>query len=372
MAKTRLLIGGRTIEIYDLGQDMNRAFAGLHSAHLGRPVFVWQDFGDEAIQLFNSHPNAWDIHDQYFTNFTVIWQELLAAGSFDAAEKTWEMALEPAFTWEGYNVGQRIHKGTPLYYWAVTALLRGDLDKGYCLMHQAVEEDIASNGAPAYRNCPGFALISLDYAKQDQAFRNWVMGQAVFLDGHLQQYNTAYGRALTLDQVRTRFFQVPPSDDALFLFAYVVARLQQISRIPVHSVQNPFAGQIEINAVFDLVLVIDTAIKPKRGGGRARFIDLAEYVLSRSPRPLTRNQLGELNQSFINDFDRTVDALLNGTFTLPCGALVSDFQRDIALAYGMRNRGGHDVVPSVIVQRRFSAVQQALFNALFGTVEYLY
>jgi hypothetical protein len=62
----------------------------------------------------------------------------------------------------------------------MTVLLRGDLDHGYLLIHQAVLEDIETSGQPR-PNTPGYALVSLDYNRVEQAFRQWVMAQAEFL-----------------------------------------------------------------------------------------------------------------------------------------------------------------------------------------------
>jgi|SRR5918996_1351579 hypothetical protein len=35
-----------------------------------------------------------------------------------------------------------IHKGSAYYFWAVTCILKEDLEKGFLLMHQALEEDM--------------------------------------------------------------------------------------------------------------------------------------------------------------------------------------------------------------------------------------
>jgi hypothetical protein len=86
----------------------------------------------------------------------------------------------------------------------MTVLLRGDLDHGYLLIHQAVLEDIETSGQPR-PNAPGYALVSLNYNRVEQAFRQWVMAQAEFLNVLLDNYNATYQN----HSARRRQTQVP-------------------------------------------------------------------------------------------------------------------------------------------------------------------
>lgn len=79
--------------------------------------------------------------EEYFENFSGLWQIMFRRGMLEYAERLWETALEPVLQWEVNHPGKRIHKGTPYYFWAKTALLRGDADQGFLLAHQALDED---------------------------------------------------------------------------------------------------------------------------------------------------------------------------------------------------------------------------------------
>src|SRR5262249_28422854 len=95
------------------------------------------------------------------------------------------------------------HKGSPYYFWGMTALLGGDLDKGYCLMHQSVEEDIRTRPS-TYRDFPGFLLVSLNYERLEQTFRSWVLAQADLLDRCIKDYSARHGRTFALLDFRRR------------------------------------------------------------------------------------------------------------------------------------------------------------------------
>ncbi len=175
------------------------------------------------------------------------------------AEFIWERALRPALAWEQAHPGQFLHKGTPYYFWAMTVIQRRDIDRGYLIVHRALDEDIRTSGQQR-PDTPGFALVSLNHEKPDQAFRQWVVLQAQHVEQLLYNYNAAHQRNLTMDQVKHRFLSNPPRTEALFLFTYTLARLINISDEPVHVRTNPVAGQLELNLFFDVTLVIDAVM----------------------------------------------------------------------------------------------------------------
>lgn len=252
----------------------------------------------------------------------------------------------------------------------MTALLRGDLDRGYLLIHQAVQEDIDTLGQPA-PNTPGYALVSLNYNKVDQAFRQWVVAQAEFLIALLDNYNTTHGRGVALDDVKRQFLDAPPSDETVFLLTYTVARLMGLSNVPVHTTKNPFAGQLELNVLFDVTLVIDSAIKAKNPT-QWKFIHHAEHILDAAGHALSNARLREINGRFENAFDATVRAALDGNITLQDGTVLDRLQSDVALCYGLRNNGAHNIGTASTIWNRYTETQQAVFRALFATIDYLY
>lgn len=202
-----LTIGGREIVIGALGEPIDRFFDRLHEAYFGNSTsLAWDEFTSASLQYFDQNPMTPAAHDAFFNNFTVVWRTLVESARLDEAEHVWEHALEVAYEWERRHPGQQLHKGTPYYFWATTALSRGDLDRGYLLAHQSVEEDIRSSGQPTQTkpDTPGFALVSLNYAKVDQAYRQWVLEQAVFLNNCTSEAETHRDPPLKLDQSQNK------------------------------------------------------------------------------------------------------------------------------------------------------------------------
>jgi len=368
----KFIIAGQTIEINSLAPALDEKFIALHGAYFGQGTINWDKFEEVARGFFDQHPDPkQSSHDDFFNNFTVVWRRFIATLNYEEAERIWHMALSPALSWEGANAGKRIHKGTPYYFWGLTALQRGDLDKGYALMHLAVNEDIETSGQE-YPDTPAYAFASLNYEKARQAFGGeWLFNQMKFLDSRQNEYSSRYNRPFKLDDFKTKFLHSPPSVDIGFLFAYAVARLMRLAEVPARALTTRFAGQLEANLLFDLALVIDGAIK-KKNPDRWKFIHHAEFLLTSVGQPLNEGQLGEINEAFNADFDQAVTRILDGGFKLSDNTALSGAQVDVALAYGMRNRGAHDVTAAPTVWNRFAEIEQALFDVLDLTVDFLY
>jgi hypothetical protein len=86
----------------------------------------------------------------------------------------------------------------------------------------------------------------------------------------------------------------------VFLFTYTLARLMNLATVSNHVTRNPFAGQLELNILFDVTLAIDSAIKAKNPS-KWKFIDHAECLLNAAGHAVTKAQLREINDQFEND-----------------------------------------------------------------------
>ena len=79
-------------------------------------------------------------------------------------------------------MSERIHKGAPYYYWGVTCILKEEIEKGFLLMHQALEEDKKSATIVKFQNAPSYTFVTLDYLQQKQLFYDKVKEIANFLE----------------------------------------------------------------------------------------------------------------------------------------------------------------------------------------------
>lgn len=364
------VIAGKTYNITNLSPTLDSAFVQMHSAYLSAQAFNWDEFNKIALSYLADPELTSGDHNNFFNNFTIIWNNFLNTGKYDEAEHLWSLALIPAFQCESDNTDLFIHKGTPYYFWGATAIIRGDLDKGYSLIHQALQEDIRTSGLE-FPNTPSFAFAMADYSVGEQWFRGWVIKQAVFIDSRLSSYRNENGKDLTLDLFRKKFLNSPPSVDDVYLFAYTVARLIRLYNIPVYVLKGDFVSQIQLNLLFDVALVIESAIK-KINSSKKYFIDHILYLSRKNKLSLTKNKLRELNHSYNEDFDSTLTNLIFGNHTFSDGTNLTGLSIDLAVTYGVRNRGAHDLSSLPVIWKNFSILDKKLFNVLFLTVDSLY
>ena len=258
----RTIVIGEPVTMSVLGAPLDALVERFYMDYFAGRELPWDELDVAAGTYFDQHPTDPAAHDDYFNNFISLWRHLMGHDNQSRAEYIWERALKPALAWEQAHAGQFLHKGTPYYFWAMTVIIRRDMDRGYLIMHRALDEDIRTH-AQQRPDTPGFALVSLNHEKPDQAFRQWVVHQAQHVEQRLHNYNAAHQRSLTMDQVKQRFLINPPTTEVLFLFTYTLARLINISDEPIHVRANPFAGQLELNLFFDITLVIDAVIKAR-------------------------------------------------------------------------------------------------------------
>jgi len=333
----KLIVSGRGIELASLNGPLDQAFLDLYAAYFGGQSVNWSGFLGAAEAFFSTLPAKTPKHNDYFNNFGGIWTSHLNSGRFDEAERIWKMALEPALHWETAN-GSKIHKGTPYYFWGATAVLHGDLDKGFALMHQALEEDKRTVGSPGYLNEPAYAFASLDFQQPNQAFKQWIDQQARFLEDLINKYALVHGGKFALNDFRAKFLVAPPSNEVLFLFTYSLARLKHFCDLPDYIISSEFASMLQINILSNLTVILEDVLEsknpqkfrpqknPKKKPQKCTFIDHAEHLLKAVGQPLG---LGEVNGRFEKNFESTLLDILSGTFRLGDGSALTGHQAEL-------------------------------------------
>lgn len=380
----------------DLGQSLNEAFDQLYSSFDSSHTLNFEKLEKAAPRFFDSNHikekgeaqseilRKATLHDSFFQKFTRIWIRYLDQRRLGYAEYFWKRVAELVLSWESQNLGCRIHKGTAYYFWAGTAILSGNLDKGYLLMHQALEEDkITHPNAQPLPNTPSFVFVTLDYKDPRQTFKVWVEGQVKFIDKLLLEYRNSYSKHLTSDDFRSRFLKCLSEISLVVLFAYTLARFYNLAETPSYAQKSDFAGQLEMNLLFDLALIIEVAIKQKSGimegtlGNQINDYLLRDSRINSEFTGWNNNTLGQLRDNKSKPdttFQQSLNELLSTSpFLFNDGSqLTTRAEKDLALTYLIRNRGAHYVTPVEAIWERFTKLRQSLFNVLFLCVETLY
>ncbi|MBI3404403.1 MAG: hypothetical protein HY046_02985 [Acidobacteria bacterium] len=362
------LLDGSPHLLASLTPRLDRAFMEMYEAFAGSKACDLAAFETTVFEFLDGTGDS-RLHDRYFENFTPLWNRYRAKNDFHGAEMVWQIALSPVLNWEAKRA-KLAHKGTPFYFWGMAEILRGELDFGYSLMHRALKEDERTNPM-GYAQTPGFYFASLNFKEANQAFRSWLLDQSRMLGSSLESYALQYKRKIDLDQFQERFLANPPSIEAISLLGYVLARLKRLEDIPSFVMSSNFAGQLGGNILFDLISIVDGAVRGKKPESMY-FRDHARLLSKLSGGSLTESVLGNLNGRFRSDFDETMQLVLDGEYTIENDSYIKPLDSAIAVAYGIRNRWAHGVPTASVMWKRFVEIKQKAFDVLFLTVDFLY
>lgn len=334
-------------------------------------TIVDSDFYTSSMRFFDKAIGKTTLHDNFFSILAGFINRYASVGLWHLSEQLWNQVIQLALDWEKQHPGRYIHKGTPYYFWGSAAISRGELDMGYPLMHQALQEDIRTH-QNAKPSTPAFWLVTLDYMQLEQAFRVWPLTQSRFLETFLEKYNATYRKNLLLDDFRTKFLINNPDLDLVFLFAYTLGRHLLFNRVPHYARENQITCQIEMNLLFDLALVIDAAIKLKNPN-KKYFSWHVLFLSDQAGLGLTQNQIQEqASRAYDGNFSQTLQRILDNIFQFNDQSKASGLSADLLVSYGARNFGAHNVSANPIVRQRYLDIQQSLFNVLFLATETLY
>jgi hypothetical protein len=367
-------IGNETLELNSLSQQMNEQFESVYRYYYNNKPFDINLFKKSALSFFDTTKDI-KSHDRFFENFTVLWQMLVRNGSLFFAEQIWQLAVQIARDWEALNQSKnKIHKGAAYYFWAVTCILKEDLEKGFLLMHQALEED-RRNRSKELTSTPAYAFVKLDYQQQHQFFLRKVLEIAEFLEDRLKIYRLSTDGDLSLDQLKFVFMDDVGIADQTFLFVYELFCIKKLLFETNQGLtRNIYGSILMMNVIFTFVLVIDNAIKHRysdKDPRRQDFMNLLSYLSSRSYLAMDINKLKVINEKANIDLEAIVLDLLRSNSVFRNRKL-KRIENDIGIVYALRNSAAHKIRDRPFIHENFQQITDRLFNIFFLTIEKLY
>jgi hypothetical protein len=370
-----LNIGEWQFFIEDLGILMNEQFQKLYNYYFSGKGFERSRFESESLNFFN-HNNSINDLDRYFNNFTPLWQFLLEQGSFFNAEQLWEIAVSISKKWEEENQNRKIHKGAGYYFWAVTCILKEDLEKGFLLMHQALEEDRKNVNPTNIQSTPAYSFVILDYEQQNQFFRKKVLEMAKFVEQKLNNYQTSRNGKLTMAKFKVKFLQNPGLIELVFLFVFELFHVKKLLSENLQGLtQNIYGSMLMVQSIFTFSLLIDNIIKNKYNiqdpnKQQQQFMDLLIFLSGKANLNLDKSKMQDINRMSTHDFHHTLDYLLNSHPLFKTKLQV--IEEDIAISYGFRNTAAHKIRDRPYIHLNFNEIVDRLFNVFFLAVDKLY
>jgi len=367
-------IDGNTLTLNRLNKQIDEQFEHLYQYYFLKQKFDMDLFKKSAIKFFEESSEV-KSHERFFNNFTILWQILIQNGSFFFAEQIWQLAVQIATYWETLNQSKyKIHKGAAYYFWAITCILKEDLEKGFLLMHQALDED-KKNRPNDLTYTPAYAFVRLDYSRQEQYFRNKILEVTEFLEQQLKLYCSSRNGTLSLDQLKSKFLDNMDLMDETFLFVYHLFHIKKLlSESSQGLTQNIYGSILMMQIIFTFILVIDNVIKKKyksKDPHKQALVHLLEYLSNESNLTMDIGKLKEIANRANKDLQSVLIDLLNSKPIFKNSKL-KEIENDIGIVYALRNPAAHKICDRPFIHQNFKQIVDRLFNVFYLVVEKLY
>jgi hypothetical protein len=351
---------------------VDEQFEFMYRHYCNNQKFDTNLFKESAMKFFDENLDM-KVHERFFNNFTILWQILIKNGSFFYAEQIWQLAVQIVKEWEILNQSKKIHKGAAYYFWAVTCILKEDLEKGLLLMHQALEED-RQHRPNQFTDTPAYAFVKLDYKRQEQYFRNKVLEVAEFLEQRLKLYQSSRNGTLSLDQLKSKFLDNIDVADQAFLFVYELFHIKKLlSESKQGLTQNVYGSILMMHVIFIFILIIDNIIKQKyenKDVHKQDFINLLDYLSEKSNLTMDITKLRAISEKGNTYLEAIFSDLLNSRPIFR--NKLTPLENDIGIVYVFRNPAAHRIRDRPFVHDNFQQIIERLFNVFFLVVEKLY
>jgi hypothetical protein len=344
--------------------DIEKAFIRLFSGP------NWDAFEQEAFKHFDAHPVDTDAHAEFFQYFTPQWRQLCDVGLYAQAENLWSKAVEIAFKWEKMN-GVHIHKGTPFYFWGGTALIKGDIDHGFVLIHEAFNEDLLAerSGGRSADTLPAWCLVILKDEEQKQYWGSLVQELAKFLDARISIYNQECRRSLTLPDFKSRFLQSLDFRETAFFFVYSLWKFKQHLDTSQDMTNSSFSTLLQLDTTLNLYVVLEDVLKKYYENGMLNQLiehfSIKHNLAIHQPPPGEQKKRNELMQErFDADPDTTIRDVLSGNIFH-----YTQLQTALSIAPRLRNAAAHRVQSYSALNGQTSKLLQTALNTIFAVID---
>lgn len=311
--------------------------------------------------------------DNIFNLLTGFSNFYLRAQLLNHAMEFWEMVLKWVNRWEISRIS-RVHKGSIFYFMASIALQDQNLDNGYFLIHKAYQEDCLTQEKDN-PDTPASKTVHFNIRSKKNYLYPYLRLVWDFLSIYLIKYNSQNKRRLLRSTIYKKFILSSPSIDLLIYFTYTISKIRQIVLDESRIVKSDFAGLIELNLLFDLSLIIDKYVQYFKNTTNQTwyFYNTADDILNTGMLDnnynFRQNNLNSVNNSQLNNFDETIQQLVNQTYNFPRKGNLSGLYYDICLCYCIRNFSAHNIHLTNTVSNNFNEILNKVLNVLFFCIE---
>lgn len=331
----------------------------------------WDAFERTAFDYFQQNRLDFGAHAKFFGHFTPRWHQLCQIGNLTAAEDLWHQVVVIARKWEKMT-GDRIHKGTPFYFWGGTALLNGKVDMGFLLIHEALNEDMfgESCGEIPAEMLPAWCFVTLESERQEQYWKPLISDLSAFLDKRIFDYNHSCKMILDPSHFKSQFLKNKDSKEVTFFFVYSLWKFKHYLDTARDLDGSPFSTLIQLDAVLNLYVVLEEILKGYYGNDKLLYRLIEDFSkahnlgVTECPTGTEVKRINLVRERFETDPNDAISDWLS--YAVPDYTPV---QIALSVARLLRNAAAHSIRSYPALQGRASNLLQLALNAIFTVIE---
>jgi hypothetical protein len=320
---------------------------------------------------------AWHLLDHLFGYYGGTWGQMLGDGLYAHCAKLWITICRLIWDWESDH-DAKLHKGTPYHFLAQTLLQIGDIDTGFTLVFNAIEEDKRTHsevGDPeGYKSAPAYMFVtSVD--NPNNSMYHLISEAIIQLQRYFDDYNHELGGNMNPLDFDNKFLHEPSLREVAFFFTYTLHQLiKQEKMTRPELLQNEFSKLRNLDFIFNLCLIVDRVLAKKYSTRPKDTI--ANNVLNYCQDKLSVQEAdpsrlkSNLNVNFDNGPDEVVPVLLNYNLSYK-GQPASKEMTALVLTWYLRNYGGHNIKGQQALITEFPNIVKRIIYVLFMAIEAL-
>lgn len=372
----------KRVRLWSLTRELDAAFVHFYRT-CGSERLLIENFDrplpDDLVTAFHAlldalqrdvPESAFAKTERFFENFVPLWRL-----SQKRNRNLWSAVLSAVTAWEGRR-GAVVYKAPLFYHWGESHIRYGDSDRGFILLHRAQEEDQRRLGRRTV-DTPAHWFLTLDDGNASD-LQPLTFDMVTYVRTRLEVYQDTRRGLLSYEEFRAKFLDAdnPALADLQLFFAYTAFKLIKLRVLnKMRDVaDDQMAPLIFTTVLSSMLLVVDRLCKmgfyghePKMNASFLNHL-IALKKLSWKQGERYRNAI-QNSRLYDDNFKEVLDALLNGTYKDHEGRSPDPTERDMLLAYRLRNYSAHSVKSQYELWQRFPDVSQSVFNALFLGVE---
>ncbi|MBI4019454.1 MAG: hypothetical protein HY364_04320 [Candidatus Aenigmarchaeota archaeon] len=314
-----------------------------------------------------------NLSDYVFGQTLFLWEYYLIHRRHMLGTELLQHICRIVFSWEEKNRAQ-IHKGTPYFFLGLTQLMQGNVDAGFLMVYNAIEEDKRYcrqiGQINLYKGMPAYSFCTVNIKQTKNAAYDYVIEANKELQKFIDNFNSSgFKYKTSLNEFQTKFLENTDIENEKFFFVYNLFTVVYQNVLKRKELENNIFSKLRnVDMIFNFCLIIDKILNHKTG---KQYISDSIIKIARNNFSINNAQNIYKSLDFENNVESAINNCLSPSYTHNSITVPKELL-SLILIWGLRNHGGHTVETLDIFVEKYEEIKQAIMNSYFIVLKELY